>query len=92
MTSKIDTYIQQRSTDNPEFAVLAKQVGFNLDAAVAVRKLRNQKQLTQREFAELVGKPQSTIARIETGQMNVSVKLLSEIALAAGKKLSIQFV
>jgi len=92
MTSKIDTYIQQRSADDPEFAVLAKQVGFNLDAAVAVRKLRNQKQLTQREFAELVGKPQSTIARIETGQMNVSVKLLSEIALAAGKQLSIQFV
>ncbi|WP_367296011.1 helix-turn-helix domain-containing protein [Levilactobacillus yonginensis] len=31
-------------------------------------KEQYQKQLTQREFAELVGKPQSTIARIETAE------------------------
>jgi len=39
-----------------------------------------------------VGKPQSTIARIEEGKMNVSVRLLQEIAIAANKELSIQFI
>lgn len=48
--------------------------------------------MSQREFAELVGKPQSTIARIESGSMNVSIRLLNEIALAAGKEVSFQFV
>jgi len=85
-------YIKQRSAADPEFAALARQAAFNLDAAVAVRNLRDEKHMTQRAFAKLVGKPQSTIARIETGEMNVSVNLLNEIATAMGKVLSIQFI
>lgn len=91
MTSKIQEYIEQRSAADPEFAALARQAAFNLDVAVAVRNLRDEKHMTQRTFAKLVGKPQSTIARIETGEMNVSVNLLNEIAAATGKGLSIQF-
>lgn len=39
--------------------------------------------MTQKEFARYVGKPQSTIGRIEAGSMNVSINLLNEIANAA---------
>lgn len=44
------------------------------------------------EFAKRVGKPQSTIARIETGAILPTVHLLSEIATMVGKRLEIEFV
>ncbi|GAA2984357.1 helix-turn-helix domain-containing protein [Lentilactobacillus parakefiri] len=90
--SKIDDYIKERSRRDPEFAAKAKQEDFNLDAAVAVSDLRESMHLNQRDFAKLVGKPQSTISRIEHGSMNVSTQLLSQIAEASHKKLRIEFV
>lgn len=89
--SKIDDYIAQRSQTDPEFARHSRQEAFNLEAAVAVRQLRDQLHMSQREFAHHVGKPQSTIARIEGGTMNVSVNVLGEIASATHKSLRIQF-
>ena len=56
-----------------------------LDAYVAERSRNNP------EFANLIGKPQSTIARIENGSMNASTKILSEIAQATNQRLTIQF-
>lgn len=88
----IDQYIADRSQTDPEFATAVKQDSQRLDAAVAVRGLREQLDLSQRQFAELVGKPQSTIARIESGSMNASMKLLQDIALAAHRRLRIEFI
>ncbi|HAT55254.1 MAG TPA: transcriptional regulator [Lactobacillus sp.] len=90
--SQIDRYIKERSIRSPEFAKLAKQEKFNLEAAVAVRTLREQLVMTQREFAEYVGKTQPTVARIEAGSSNVRVKTLQDIAMAADKHLKIKFV
>lgn len=56
-----------------------------------VHDLRTNMGLSQREFASLIGKPQSTIARIENGSMNASTKILSEIAQATDQRLTIQF-
>lgn len=47
-----------------------------------MRDLRDSLGLAQIKFAKLVNKLQSTIARIESGSMNASTKLLSEIAQA----------
>ncbi len=47
--------------------------------------------MSQREFANLIAKPQSTIARIANGSMNVSTKILSKIAQATNQRLIIQF-
>lgn len=55
-------------------------------------RLREEKGLSQRELAELVGKPQSTIARIENGNMNTTVKLLEEIAEPLDKEIVIKFI
>jgi DNA-binding XRE family transcriptional regulator len=90
--SKIDEYMNNRRTHDKEFASGLDQVGFNLDAAVAVSNLRESLHMTQREFAKYIGKPQSTISRIEHGNMNVSTQLLNQIAQAAHKKLKIEFV
>lgn len=89
--SKIDEYISARSKDNSNFARLVEQENINLEVAVKVRDLRENMGMSQREFANLIGKPQSTIARIENGTMNASTKVLSEIAQATNKRLIIQF-
>ncbi len=65
--------------------------GLILEVAVKIRTLRENMGMNQRDFAKLVGKPQSTIARIENGTMNVSTKVLSEIAQATKQRLTIQF-
>lgn len=89
--SKIDDYIARRSEKEPEFANLVEQANINLEVAVKVRDLREKLALSQREFATLVGKPQSTIARIENGSMNASTKILAEIAQATNRRLTISF-
>ena len=89
--SKIDDYIARRSEKEPEFANLVEQENINLEVAVKVRDLREKLALSQREFAVLVGKPQSTIARIENGSMNASTKILAEIAQATNQRLTISF-
>lgn len=89
--SKIDEYISARSKDNSNFARLVEQENINLEVAVKVRDLRENMGMSQREFANLIGKPQSTIARIENGTTNASTKVLSEIAQATNKRLIIQF-
>lgn len=89
--SKIDEYVAERSKNNPDFAKLVEQENINLEVAVKVRDLRENMGMSQREFANLIGKPQSTIARIENGSMNASTKVLSEIAQATNQRLTIQF-
>ncbi|AUJ32159.1 MAG: helix-turn-helix transcriptional regulator [Liquorilactobacillus nagelii] len=89
--SKIDKYVAERSKNNPDFAKLVEQENINLEVAVKVRDLRESMGMSQREFADLIGKPQSTIARIENGSMNASTKILSEIAQATNQRLTIQF-
>lgn len=90
--SKVDDYAAKRSQRDPAFARSAEQYNINLDVAVKVRDLRDSLNMSQREFASLVHKPQSTIARIENGSMNTSTKLLGEIAQAAHCKVSIEFL
>lgn len=89
--NKLDVYISERSKNNPEFAQIVEQENINLEVAVKVHDLRENMGLSQREFASLMGKPQSTIARIENGSMNASTKMLSEIAQATNQRLTIQF-
>ncbi|ETF11598.1 helix-turn-helix domain-containing protein [Lactiplantibacillus plantarum] len=89
--SKIDAYVTERSKKNPDFAKLVEQENINLEVAVKVRDLRENMGMSQRAFASLIGKPQSTIARIENGSMNASTKVLSEIAQATNQRLTIQF-
>ena len=74
------------------FAKIVEQENINLEVAVKVRDLRENMGMSQRAFANLIGKPQSTIARIENGSMNASTKVLSEIAQATNQRLTIQFM
>lgn len=78
---RINNLIERKRKTSPEFEREFRAEDTRLKAAVALMKLR----------AEKTGKSQSTIARIENGSMNVSVKLLDEIAAAMDKELTIGF-
>ena len=89
--SKIDEYIAKHSQQSANFAKEYKEENQQLQVAVEVRNLRDKLGMSQREFAKMVGKPQSTIARIESGKMNVSINVLNEIADATNQKLTVKF-
>ncbi len=61
------------------------------DVALEIAGLRGQRDMTQTEFGQLVGVPQSTVARLESGQQNPSVGMLKRIAKATGTELTIEF-
>ncbi len=88
----IDRKIKQECSSSAEFAEEYRNESERLEIAVALMRLREEEGMTQRQFAAAIGKAQSTIARIENGDMNPSVKLLSEIAQPLGRKLELSFV
>lgn len=87
---KFDDFLKEELKD-PEFKKGFNEEVLKLDVAVAITELRKSAHLTQRELAEKVGKPQSTIARIEKGNTNVSIVTLAEIADALGKTVEVNF-
>jgi len=90
--SEMTEYIQKRIKESPEFAREYFKEKERLETAIALTELREKMGLTQRELAEKIGKPQSTIGRIETGKTDVKFSTLAEIAFALGKELKIEFV
>jgi DNA-binding XRE family transcriptional regulator len=90
--NNIDRLIEQKIEDSEEFKKAYRIENERQQIAVALMKLREAEGLTQRQLAGKVGKPQSTIARIENGNMNVSIGVMSEIAASLGKRLDIHFV
>jgi predicted transcriptional regulator len=53
---------------------------------------RQEKNLTQKDLAELVGTKQSNISRLESGNYNPTLEFLNKIARAIGKELKIRIV
>ena len=53
---------------------------------------RKEKNLTQKNLAELIGTRQSNISRLESGNYNPSLELLTKIAQAMGKRLEVRIV
>lgn len=90
--SFIDKYIDKKVKENPKLKKHFEQTDLNLNAAVIVRDMRDDLGMTQKEFAEYVGKPQSTISRIESESMNVSIGLLNEIANSAHRQIKLVLV
>ena len=50
---------------------------------------RKEKNLTQKELAELIGTKQSNISRLESGNYNPTIDFLNKIAVAVGKELKV---
>ena len=53
---------------------------------------RREKNLTQKDLAELIGTKQSNISRLESGNYNPSLDFLQKVASAIGKKLEVRII
>jgi len=53
---------------------------------------RKEKNLTQKDLAELIGTRQSNISRLESGNYNPSLDFLQKVASAMGKKLEVRII
>jgi UDP-N-acetylglucosamine 1-carboxyvinyltransferase len=51
-----------------------------------IKELREQKDMTQADFAELLGTSQSAVARMEKGEQNFSTEMLAKISQALNRK------
>ena len=54
-------------------------------------QLRNEKGLSQKDLAELIGTKQSAISRLESGNYNPSLEFLTKLAHALGKEFHVVF-
>jgi transcriptional regulator with XRE-family HTH domain len=61
------------------------------EVSLEIANLRGAYDMTQTEFAQLVDMPQSTVARLESGRHNPSVRILKKLAKATGTELVIEF-
>ncbi|GAQ48281.1 helix-turn-helix transcriptional regulator [Flavobacterium psychrophilum] len=55
---------------------------FIIRLGTQIRKIREQKNLSQQNLADLCNVPKSTIARVERAEVNVTIKTLLKIANA----------
>ena len=53
---------------------------------------RNEKDMTQKQLADITGIPQADISRLENGNANPSLKTLQRLADGMGMKLRLEFV
>ncbi|GMG62266.1 hypothetical protein TEHAB4_20140 [Tetragenococcus halophilus] len=91
-TIKFSDYLENEKRNDPALTKMMEKEEQKLDYAVAVMELRTSLGFTQEEFAKAVNKPQSTIARIENGNANPTIKTLEQIADSVGKQLTFSFV
>jgi len=61
------------------------------ELSLEIGGLRADLGMTQTEFGRLLGAPQSTVARLESGRQAPSVATLTRIARATGAELVIEF-
>jgi transcriptional regulator with XRE-family HTH domain len=53
---------------------------------------RNERDMTQKQLAEITGIPQADISRLENGNANPSLRTLQRLAEGLGMKLKVEFV
>lgn len=65
------------------------EISYNIKKQII--KLRQEKGLSQKELAKLIGTRQSAISRLESENSNPSIRFLNKVAKALDKNLEIKF-
>ena|SRR3989344_4764832 len=74
---------------NKEFKKHYDGFGKQLEIAYQLTRLRKEKRMSQVELARQIGTTQSNVARMESGQQNFTVSMLSKVAGIFNKDLKI---
>ncbi|MCA1235766.1 helix-turn-helix domain-containing protein [Staphylococcus aureus] len=90
--SMISNLIKNDIERNPSLKKAYQDQDEALEFAITVVKLREELGWSQRKLAEELGKPQSTIARIENGDSKPNLETMKAIAEVTNKKLKIAYV
>jgi DNA-binding XRE family transcriptional regulator len=93
--SKVRTFQSRLQEDikDPEFKAHYQEEKQALKLAMKIAELRDQKGLSQKELAKLMGTSQQAISRIESGEYEgFTLKTLEKIAEATGMRVKIEFV
>lgn len=85
--SYVEKRLKKRLSD-PAFKSAWEETELEYQIARNIINKRKSLGLTQQELAELTNKQQSVISRIESGDCNVTIKTLAEIATALGTSVS----
>ena len=85
-----EDYLAKELRD-PEFKRLYDEAGRQLEIAYRINHLRRRQKISQADLAKKVGTTQSNIARIESGNENVTIQTLDKIANALGAELRVVF-
>lgn len=75
-----------------EFKEFYQKERHRLEIAYKIVQLRKKRHFSQKELAQKLGTTQSVIARIETGQQNLTSDTLQKIAEIFRRNLKIEFV
>lgn len=62
-----------------------------LKAAIELKKLRKQLKISQEELARKMKVKREFIARIESGEQNITIETLNRVAEATGKEFEFHF-
>jgi len=75
-----------------EFKKAFEKERHRLEVAYKISQLREKKHFSQKELAKKLDTTQSVIARIESGQQNLTTDTLQKIASIFDKRVKIEFV
>ncbi|PTH39465.1 transcriptional regulator [Staphylococcus capitis] len=88
----ISNLIKNDIERNPRLKRVYQHQDEALEFAMTVVKLRDELGWSQRKLADELGKPQSTIARIENGESKPNLDTMEAIARVTKKQLKIAYV
>lgn len=89
---KLPKFSEERELAQSLKSISALYAYEKLEIGAAIRRQRKKLGLKQQTLAGAVKTAQSVIARIESGEQNLTLKSLVTIALALGKKISVKFL
>ena len=88
MKKFLDNYLKKRMKKSEESRKSYTEEGLKLEIASKIKQMRDELQMTQVQFAEYVGVHRSTISKIESRDLNVSLIMLNSIADKCGYEFS----
>ena len=76
---------------NPEFKKWYDYYGKQLEISYQLLQLRKKSKMSQGQLAKKIGTTQSNVARMEAGNQNFTISMLTRIAGIFGKDLDVKF-
>lgn len=84
----VGQYLKKRLKDKT-FKGYYDEYGKQLEIAYQIAQLRKKANVSQVVFAKRIGTTQSNVARMEQGQQNFTIGLLTKVAKALNKDLEV---